>query len=256
MDNEVKLRPLYLAKILFERTDEEHSLSTNELIQILEDEYHIHSHRQTLGTDIELLQEYGMDIQMTRSNQKMYNLVSRDLDYAELKLLIDAVESAKFISKKKSVALVEKITKLVGGLKSAELKRNISVERRIKSENEHTIYIIDAINEAINQGKQIRFQYFQYNVKKERKPKFDGYWYRLSPYRLVWNGDYYYVVGYYDKYKKVISYRVDRMAGTPEISDLDSVPLPEGFDLDHYLNSMFHMFSTEREKVSLIVEND
>lgn len=256
MDNEVKLRPLYLAKILFERTDEDHSLSTNDLIQILEDEYHIHSHRQTLGSDIELLQEYGMDIQVTRSAQKMFNLVSRDIDYAELKLLIDAVESAKFISKKKSVALVEKITKLAGGYKSAELKRNISVERRIKSENEHTIYIIDAINEAINQGKQIRFQYFQYNVKKERKLKFDGYWYRLSPYRLVWNGDYYYVVGYYDKYKKVISYRVDRMAGTPEISDLDSVPLPEGFDLDHYLNSMFHMFSTEREKVSLIVENE
>lgn len=256
MINDVKLRPLYLAKILFERTDEDHSLSTNDLIQILEEEYHIHSHRQTLGSDIELLQEYGMDIQVTRSAQKMFNLVSRDLDYAELKLLIDAVESAKFISKKKSVALVEKITKLAGGYKSAELKRNISVERRIKSENEHTIYIIDAINEAINQGKQIRFQYFQYNVKKERKTKFDGYWYRLSPYRLVWNGDYYYVVGYYDKYKKVISYRVDRMAGTPEISDLDSIPLPEGFDLDHYLNSMFHMFSTEREKVSLIVEND
>ena len=176
---------------MFERTDEDHSLSTNDLIQILRNEYHIHSHRQTLGSDIELLQEYGMDIQVTRSTQKMYNLVSLDLDYAELKLLIDAVESAKFIAKKKSTALVEKITKLAGEYKSAELKRNISVERRIKSENEHTIYIIDAINEAINQGKQIRFQYFQYNVKKERKTKFVGYSYPLSPYRRVWTGDHY-----------------------------------------------------------------
>lgn len=256
MDKDVKLRTLYLSKILLERTDESHSLSTSDLMAILEEEYHICSHRTTIVADIETLIEFGLDIQITKSRPVQYNVLSRKFDYAELKLIIDAVESAKFISKKRSTQLVEKVTSLAGLNKAEELKRNISVERRIKSENEHTIYIIDAINEAINQGKQIRFQYFQYNVKKERKPKFEGYWYRLSPYRLVWNGDYYYVVGYYDKYDKVISYRVDRMVAAPEISEEDSLPLPKGFDLDHYLNSMFHMFSTEREVVNLICDND
>lgn len=169
MDNEVKLRPLYLAKILFERTDEDHSLSTNDLIQILRNEYHIHSHRQTLGSDIELLQEYGMDIQVTRSTQKMYNLVSRDLDYAELKLLIDAVESAKFISKKKSTALVEKITKLAGEYKSAELKRNISVERRIKSENEtRFILLTQSMRRSIKESRYA-FSIFSTMSKKNEK---------------------------------------------------------------------------------------
>ena len=256
MDNEVKLRPLYIAKVLFERTDENHCLSTTELIKILEDEYDIHSHRTTLGSDIELLQKFGLDIQITRSNQNLYNLLSRNIDNAELKLLIDAVESAKFISKKKSSSLVEKITSLAGKYKSEELKRNISVERRIKSENEYIIYIVDAINEAINKGKQIRFQYFQYDLNKERVPKHNGTRYLFSPYRLVWNGDYYYAVGFYEKYNCVSSFRVDRIVSTPEITDLDSIPAPDDFDLDYYLNTMYHMFSTERRRVELICCKD
>ncbi len=117
-------------------------------------------------------------------------------------------------------------------------------------------YIIDVVNEAINTGKQIRFQFFQYNVKKVRKPRHDGSWYKLSPYRLVWNGDYYYVVGYYEKYQQVVSFRVDRMVSHPEILEEDIIPMPKGFDLDQHLNTMFHMFSTKRQKVELICDND
>ena len=256
MDKDVKLRILYLSKILLDRTDETHSLSTSDLISILEDEYHICSHRTTIVADIETLIDFGLDIQITKSRPVQYNVVSRKFDYAELKLIIDAIESAKFISKKRSTFLVEKVTSLAGINKAEELKRNISVEHRIKSENELTIYIIDAINEAINQGKKIRFQYFQYNVKKDLKPRHGGYWYCLSPYRLVWNGDFYYVLGYSEKHNDIGSFRIDRMAATPEISAEDALPLPEGFDLDHYLNSMFHMYSTDREVVSLICDND
>lgn len=255
-NKDLKIRTLTIAKILFERTDETHYLTTQQLIDILESEYNIPTHRTTIPNDIAVLQEFGMDIQIVRSAQIRYNLLSREFDYAELKLLIDAVASSKFISKNKSEKLTAKIATLAGQNKAEELKRNISVERRIKTDNEKVLFIIDAINDAINQGKKIRFQYFEYNIKKERKPRMDGYFYRVSPYRLVWNGDYYYVVGCKDKYTTVSSYRIDRMVSTPEIMEEYATPLPKNFDMDHYLNTMYHMFSTERKKVELICSND
>ena len=253
---ENKIRILALAKILTQYTDEEHSITTADIIDLLEKEYGISSHRTTISTDVAILQEFGMDIQATRSQFIHYNLLSRDFDYAELKLLIDAVASSKFISKSKSERLAVKIATLAGQHKAEELKRNISVERRIKTDNEKVLFIIDAVNGAINLGKKIRFQYFEYNVKKERKPRMDGYYYRISPYRLVWNGDYYYIVGCKDKYSAISSYRIDRMVSAPEILEEDIAPLPKDFDMDHYLNTMYHMFSTERKHVELICSND
>ena len=257
MDNEAKIRPFYLAKILYERTDYDHALTTAQLIDILEKEYNIHAHRITIASDIEVLKSIGMDIHLIKSSQNQYNVLGRYFDEIELKLLIDAVESSRFISKEKSEKLVEKISALAGQNAANTIKRHISVERRIKSDNEKVLLIADAINMAINMGKQISFQYFEYNVKKERKPRFDGYWYKFSPYRLVWNGDYYYVVGWYEKYKRIMSYRVDRIVSAPKIlEDEDIIPMPKDFDLDHFLNTMYHMFSTERRKVELICTND
>jgi len=251
----LKLRPLLLAKILYERTDEDHYLTTAQLLKILEEEYNLPTHRTTIPGDIAVLQEVGMDIQVVRSSQTQYNLVSREFEYAELKLLIDAVASAKFINGEKSQILTEKIASLAGKNKAAELQRNISVENRIKAGNDKIIHIVDAINEAINKGKKIRFQYFEYNINKERVPRMDGYYFRVSPYRLVWNGDFYYVVGCKDKYTDLSSYRIDRMMAAPEIMDEDAAPLSEDFDWDYYLNSMMHMFSTKRETVELLCDN-
>lgn len=148
MDNNAKLRPLYLAKILYERTDEDHYLTTMQLAQILEEEYGIPAHRQTIKTDIELLQQFGMDIQEVKSTQNRYNLISRQFEIAELKLLIDAVQSSKFISKERSEQMVSKIVTLAGQHKAEELKRNASVEGRVKSENRQDLLIVDAINEG------------------------------------------------------------------------------------------------------------
>ena len=195
MDNEAKLRPLYLGKIFHELTDEEHYLTTAQLIQILEERYGIKTHRQTIKAEIELLQRFGMDIQETKSTQNRYNLVSRQFDLAELKLLIDAVESSKFITVEKSMSLVSKLASLAGANRAAELKRNVRVEGKIKPENESIYYIVDTINDAINAGRKISFQYFQYNVRKEQKLKRNGEPFILTPLHLVWNGDYYYVVG-------------------------------------------------------------
>lgn len=256
MDNLTKLRPLFVAQILYENTDESHTITIAEILKKLHDEHGIDSYRATIKTDIEMLMEAGFDIEFVKSSQNQYHIVSREFDIAELKILIDAVESARFISKDKSQGLVEKISKLAGPFASETLRRNIDVERRIKPGNEKLFIIVDAVNEAINLKKQISFQYFQYNVKKEQKPRHDGYWYKLSPYRLVWNGDYYYVVGYSEKHGQVVSFRVDRMAGRPDILEADALPLPKSFDLDKHLNTMFHMYTTERKHVELIVAND
>ena len=258
MDANAKYRPFYIAKLLGELTDENHYLTTVQIMSLLEERYGITAHRQTIPSEIELLKNVGMDIDCIPSTQNRYRLLSRRFDNAELKLLIDAVASSKFISKKKSASLAERLSSLTSSFEAEKLKRNISVENRIKSENELTLHIIDAINEAINQKKQISFQYFRYNEKKKRIPKWDGYRYHMSPHRLVWNGDYYYVIGYYEKYDNIVCYRVDRIVGPPEILEVDALPMPKGFNLDRYINSMFRMYSddAERTPVELICENE
>ena len=258
MDINGKYRPFYIAKLLEELTDENHYLTTAQIIKLLEERYDMTSHRQTIHQDIEVLKTVGMDINCIPSTQNRYRLLGRKFDNAELKLLIDAVASSKFISKKKSTSLANRISSLTSTYEAENLKRNISVENRIKSENEQTLLIIDVINEAINQKKQIKFQYFRYNEKKKRIPKWDGYWYHMSPHRLVWNGDYYYVIGYYEKYDSIVSYRIDRIVSRPEIMEEDALPMPKGFNLDRHINSMFRMYSdsAERIPVDLICEND
>ncbi len=256
MDNGAKLRPILLAKILYERTDYDHYLTTSQLATILEDEYGVKGYRTTIASDIELLQNLGMDIQVTKSSQNLYNVLGRYFNDAELRMMIDAVASSRFITTEESEKIIKKIGALAGKNAAQKMVRNVSVERRIKNSNTNVVNIIDCINEAINQKKQITFQYFEYNVKKERQPRFDGYWYKFSPYRLVWNGDFYYVVGFYEKYKKIMSYRVDRIVSVPRILEADSIPMPENFDLDQYLNTMYHMFSTQRRTVELICNND
>lgn len=256
MDIDSKLRPLCLLKILKEQTDDEHSLTTAQLCQELKEKYGIDAFRTTIKSDIEALQKAGFGVQITRSTQNLYNYIERDFDMPELKLLIDAVMSSKFITKKKSDQLAIKLMELAGPYQSKELKRNLVVDGRIKPENEQAYLIVDAINEAINRGKKIRFQKIEYNVRKERIPHNDGEVYVFSPYSLVWDGDFYYVVGYSDKYKSIGSHRVDRIFKRPEILDETAVPPPINFDINQYINTMFRMYNAPRQEVELQVENN
>lgn len=255
MDNEAKLRPLYLAKILYERTDEDHYLTTAQLMKILKEEYGINSHRQTIKSDIDVLTKFGMEIEEVKSTQNRYNAFGRKFDQAELKLLIDAVESSKFITQSKSDALVEKLGTLTSNYRAQELNRNISVEGRIKPGNEKVYLIVETINEAINKRKKISFECFKYNVKKEKKLKRDEP-YIITPLHLVWNGDYYYMIGVYDYQNRLGTFRVDRINKIPTILKEDGIPAPEGFDLNQYLNTTFRMFSSQHEEVELICANE
>ena len=256
MNVDSKLRPIYLARILFERTDEEHYLTTNQLIQLLKEEYGIEAYRITVRNDIRLLMELGMDIEAELSNNMHYRVLGRKFEISELKLLIDAVESSKFISQKTSRKLVEKLMKEVSCYQAENLRRNLLAEGRVKSENEKSMQILDAINEAINKGCKIAFQMIEYNPKKRRVLHNNGEKYIFSPYSLVWDGDCYYMVGFSDKYQRIGSHRVDRIAEVPEILEKKQEKPPKGFKLETYVNTMFRMFDSKRVQVELICEND
>lgn len=255
MNNDSKLRPLYLAKILYEQTDEEHYLTTVQLINILEEKYGISTHRQTIKSEIDLLRKFGLEIQEVKSIQNRYNICSRDFENSELKLLIDAIESAKFITARKSTELVAKLSSLAGNYGAEKLKRNVCCEGRIKSDNERIYIIIDTINEAINEGKKISFPYFQYNIKKQHQLKHDGRVYVLSPLYLVWNGDFYYLVGVAEE-NDIRNFRVDRIAKCPKILEENSIPTPEDFDIDDYINTTFRMFNAKHTDVELLCDNE
>lgn len=186
MDISAKLRPFYVAKMLYEQTDEDHYLTIAQIIEQLDRNYGISTSRGTVGNDIKALQELGVEIEVESSTQKRFYLIGRRFDLPELKTLIDAVESARFIPKEKSALLVKKLSSLTSYYNTEKLVRNVDVENRIKAENEKIYYIMEALNDAINARKKVSFQYFTYNVQKEQKPRHDGYTYTFSPYKLIW----------------------------------------------------------------------
>ena len=256
MDNDAKLRPLYLGKILYERTDEDNSLTTNQLISILKEEYHISSHRQTIATEIQLLQDFGMDIECIKSRQNKYHLVSREFDLAELKLIIDAVDACKFISGRESKKLSTKLAGLAGGGHTEELKRNGNAEGRVRTTNEKTCLIIDAVNTAINSKRKISFRYFTYDVNKKKVLKHDGESYVFSPYELIWDGDRYYILGWSDSHSEMRTFRVDRISEVPTVLEAKSVKKPAGFSGADFVGTNYRMFAGEAKEVTLICDCD
>lgn len=246
-----KLRPLYLFKLLYELTDEDHPLTTNELLQLLNDRFSIKTQRTRIAQDIEALEDFGFEIGRVRGQSNNYYFDKRSFEPAELKLLIDAVQSSLFITEKKSRELTEKIAKLAPAYIEESLLRLSGDYVRLKQSNEQIYYIVDALNRAILQGKQVSFGYFEYDIYKRRKLRHDGAPYTLSPYALVWDNDLYYVVGYYEKYNIIANFRVDRIARVPEILDQPIIPEPDGFDLDEYRSSMMRMYNSERRLIEL-----
>ena len=176
MEKETKLRAMHLLQILYERTDENHPLSTGELIRIMEEEYDLHVYRTTIASDIDQLKQFGIDINTVKSVQNQYFISGRLFDIPELKLLIDAVESSKFITEKKSKELVNKIIKLTSSTKADQLKRHLCTEGRIKPGNEQIYFIVDALNDAINARKKVSFQYFQFTLPRNPNTQLKNTW--------------------------------------------------------------------------------
>ena len=254
MESVGKLRLLRLLEILQTESDEQHPISITQITAIMKERWGLDAYRITIQKDIEALCAAGYEIETIRSTQNRYYLTSRTFELPELKLMLDAVESSKFITQKKSRILATKILTLTSRHTAAGLKRNISIADRIKPKNEHIYYYIDAINEAINTKRKISFRYFAYTSAKKKALKNGGEPYVLSPYTLTWNGDCYYVVGWSDKHGKVATFRVDRIFETPKILPDKTVPRPKNYSIADFAEKAFQLFDADRTEVTLLCD--
>lgn len=249
-----KLKLMYLAKILMERTDEEHTITTQEMIAELS-KYGINSERKSIYDDLEYLRLFGFDICTTKTRTTNYYIASREFELPELKLLVDSVQSSKFITHKKSMELISKIEKLTSHENAKKLQRQVFITNRVKTLNEQIYYNVDKIHEAIANNKQITFKYFHFDVNKQKVYRKEGGLYTESPVSLTWDDENYYLITYKEKYNTYIHYRVDKMEKI-ELTDADRVLSDEPFDLSKYSKATFQMYGGEETDVSIEFENE
>lgn len=247
---------------MLEKTDENHGLTINEIKDELES-YGIKAERKSLYDDIEILQSFGLDICTVRTNTVKYYIGNRDFQIPELKLLVDAIQSSKFITRKKSLELIEKLGHLVSENDGSQLRREVYVTNRVKTVNEHIYYNVDKIHNAISENKKISFQYFKWEldttngnkiVKTARK---NGEAYRVSPWALCWDDENYYLIAYDSEAKIIKHYRVDKMERIRLLKDeRDGSELYKDFNPARYAKSVFSMFGGEECEVKLLVDNN
>lgn len=251
-----KLKLLYIARFFNERTDEDHGVSVQDIITLL-NQYEISADRKTIYQDIEELRRFGMDIIAEQQGRSVvYKLASRDFELAELKLLVDSVQSSKFITEKLSRKLINKLESLVSIYEGNQLNRQVILSGRVKTMNESIYYSVDTIHQAINQDRKIRFQYSQWNLKKVLVPRHDGAWYEVSPWALVWDDEYYYMIGY-DACGIIKHYRVDKMQKLSVAATArEGREKYESMNLPSYSKSLFGMFGGNTIEVKLRCRND
>lgn len=246
-----KLKPLILQKVLLERTDEDHPMTVKELIAALEP-WGVSAERKSIYDDMEALREFGLDVQSRKGKAAGWFVGERPFELPELKLLVDAVQSCKFITKKKSDALIGKLEGLTSVHQARQLQRQVYVDRRVKTMNESVYYSIDKLHTALGAGKAVSFRYFEYSVDKEKVFRREGRRYTVYPHGLIWQNENYYLVGYDSAMGEVRHYRVDKMAELAVIClDGGQAGRPGGFDVAAYAAKHFGMFSGREGQVRL-----
>ena len=251
-----KLKPLYIMNYLLQNSDEDHLVSMSQLIEHLA-AHGIPSERKSVYDDIEALRVFGLDIVQGGSGKNAgYYIANRSFELPELKLLVDSVQSSKFITDKKTATLIKKIETLASIHEAQLLNRQVDVKNRIKTMNESIYYNIDAIQSGISQNKKIQFKYFEYTVQKTRHYRKDGAFYVVSPFAMTWDDENYYLVAFDSQAGIIKHYRVDKMT---EISsteeDRDGLDAYQALDMAVYARKVFGMFSGEEESVQLRFEN-
>ena len=249
-----KLKLLYLMQILLEQTDEEHTITVPQMITELS-KLGISAERKSIYDDLEYLKLFGIDICSNKTRTTNYYVASRDFELPELKLLVDSVQSSKFITHKKSMQLISKIEKLTSCENAKKLHRQVYVTNRVKTLNEQIYYNVDKIHDAIAANRQITFKYFDIDVDKNKIYRKNGGVYTESPVALTWDDENYYLITYKEKYGNYTHYRVDKME-TIQITDTARVLSDTAFDLSAYSKKMFQMFGGEETAVSIQFDND
>lgn len=250
-----KLKLLYLMQILLEKTDEDHRMRVADMIRALA-AFGIAAERKTIYDDLDALRTFGLDIEQVRSKGTDYYVASREFELPEVKLLVDSVQSSKFITQKKTAVLIGKIEKLTSVYQARQLHRQVFVKNRVKSMNESVYYNVDEISAGIAQNKKIRFKYFHYNVRKEREFRRDGEEYEVSPYAMLWDDENYYLVAYDSQAASVKHYRVDKMTGIHSTDiEREGMRAFQELDVSSYSTRVFSMYAGEECPVGLCFDN-
>lgn len=252
-----KLKLLYIIKILSEQTDEQHYMGAGQLIEELA-KYDIRAERKSIYDDINQLIDFGYDIVLVKSRiNGGYYLASREFELAELKLLVEVVQSSRFITLKKSKELIGKLEKMASKADAKQLQRQVYVANRVKTANESIYYIVDDIHKAIQNNAQITFQYLEWNLQKQLVPRKAGKCYQVSPWALTCKDENYYLIAHDKEENKIKHFRVDKMGNIRVLEEekREGVDLFECFDIADYANKTFGMFGGAEEMVTLQFHN-
>lgn len=251
-----KLKPFYVMNYLLENTDEEHTVSVNQIIAHLEAQG-ISAERKSIYSDIEALQVLGVDIERVDSgNYVGYYVASRTFELPELKLLVDSVQSSKFITHKKTASLIKKIEKLASIHEAQLLNRQVFVKNRIKTMNESIYYNVDEIHNGISKNKRIQFLYFEETVSGERNYRHGGAYYVVSPFALTWDDENYYMVAYDSDARMIKHYRVDKMEKISVTDETrDGLEAYNALDMAVYAKKTFGMFTGHEVNVAMRFDN-
>lgn len=254
MDNErQKLKLLHLMRLFYRHTDEQHGLTTPQLIELLAEEG-IDAERKSIYRDIDTLRSFGFDIQKLPTRPTTYALVSRSFTAAELMLLIDAVQSSRFLTERISNKLVRGVAELGSKHQVRSLAKHVHVEGRIRMQNESVFHNVDVIHEALAAKRKVVFRYVKHDVNKRPVAQGNGRTYLETPVRLVYSEGCYYLIAYNEKHESFPVYRVDRMQGL-RIADEPAArnEAIATFDISAFSSRTFSMFGGEAVPVTLLV---
>lgn len=243
-----KRKLLELARILLKNTDEEHPMSTTEVIEALE-QLGIAAERKSVYDDMDQLRQAGLDIQSCKGKNPGWFIGEREFQLAELKLLVDAAQASRFLTARKSGALIAKLEALASVHQARQLQRQVYVAGRIKTMNESIYYNVDKLHTAIGANRAVTFRYFEYNARKEKVFRREGKRYRVSPYGLIWDNENYYLTGWDEEKQDVRHYRVDKMAELTVTAQARN--MEHAVDMERYAQRHFSMFAGREAQIRL-----
>ena len=252
-----KLKLSYLTKIMLAKTDDEHALTMPQIIEELE-KYDVTAERKSIYSDFaDMTDKLGIEIIKEQiGRETYYHVGAREFELAEVKLLIDAIQSSKFITQTKSRELITKIKCFVSEHQAKQLQRQVYINDRVKTMNESVYYNVDFIHTAIDQNKKIRFKYFKWDISKKLVPRHNGDWFVASPWALTWDDENYYMVAFDGLDQKIKHYRVDKMMRISiEDEKRDGKEEFKNFDMAEYSKATFGMYQGQKTKVKILFSN-
>ncbi|MBR0429072.1 MAG: WYL domain-containing protein [Lachnospiraceae bacterium] len=252
-----KFKFTYLMRVMLEKTDDDHALTMSQIMEEL-DKYDVTAERKSIYADFQdMTERFGIEIIKEQiGRETYYHVGSREFELAEVKLLVDAIQSSKFITQTKSRELITKIKGFVSEHQGKTLQRQVFIDDRVKTMNESVFYNVDEVYTAINENKKIRFKYYKWDINKKLVARRDGEWFVLSPWGLTWVDENYYMIAYDEWDGKVKSYRVDKMMRI-SITDEKRTGQKEfkEYDMSKLSKSTFGMYGGPKERVKIQFEN-